>query len=380
MKSVKYIIPLFISLLAGGCITKFIPEIDESRETLVVEGMITDQPGINVIKLSKSVPLSSYGTVDPYRNCTVTIADDSGFYYGLNETAPGVYSTDSATFRGVSGRKYKLMIRTNHPDGADYTYESLWMELKTVPPIDSLYYEKVTITERAPYVRKEEGCQVYLDTHDPDGICQYYRWNFDETWIIQIPYAAVVKNKCWKTENSVDIKVKTTSILSEDRISRYPINFISNNSDRLSVRYSMLVNQFSLNEDEFNYWSKLQNVHEDIGGLYDVTPAYIQGNIKCLEDPSKQVLGYFSVSAVASERIYVDDSFSGLVDLYSSCPTDTVYGDFEITIPDLGSSVWIIYESEYAMPPVRILTRWKRCADCTTRGTIKKPDFWEDGE
>jgi hypothetical protein len=380
MKSVQYILPVLILLLAGSCITKFLPETDENKESLVVEGMITDQPGINVIKLSKSVPLSSYGSVDPYRNCTVTIGDNAGNYYGLIEKTPGIYVTDSTAFRGVTGRKYKLMIRTNHNEGPDFTYESLWMELKPVPPIDSLYYEKVTITEPAPYIRKEEVCQVYLDTHDPDGICQFYRWDFTETWIIQIPYAVVVKNKCWKTENSLDIKVKTTSVLTEDRVSRYPVNFITNKTDRLSVRYSMLVNQYSLNEDEFNYWSKLQNVHEDIGGLYDVTPAYIQGNIKCLEDLSKQVLGYFSVSAITSERIYVDDTFDGMVDLYGKCPSDTVYGDFEIKIPELNSAVWIIYESAYAMPPYRILTRWKRCADCTTRGTIKKPEFWEDGE
>ena len=76
MKSIKYILPILILLLAGGCITRFVPEINESRETLVVEGMITDQPGKNIIRLSKSVPLASYGSVDPYRYCTVTIADD----------------------------------------------------------------------------------------------------------------------------------------------------------------------------------------------------------------------------------------------------------------------------------------------------------------
>jgi len=102
------------------------------------------------------------------------------------------------------------------------------------------------------------------------------------------------------------------------------------------------VNQYSLNEDEYIYWEKLQNISEEVGSLYDITPSSISGNIFCIEDPAEQVLGYFSVSAKTSKRIYIDGYFRGLVNYYTTCPYDTIYGTG--TIPNLNSSVWVIEE------------------------------------
>ena len=130
--------------------------------------------------------------------------------------------------------------------------------------------------------------------------------------------------------------------MTEDRVARLPLHFISNESDRLAERYSILVNQYSLNEDEYNYWEKLQNISEEVGSLYDITPSSIPGNIFCIEDPAEQVLGYFSVSAKTSKRTYIDENFRGLINLYSECESDTIYGGRPI--PDLNISKWVIVD------------------------------------
>jgi hypothetical protein len=40
------------------------------------------------------------------------------------------------------------------------------MELKPVPPIDSINYEKVVLQENNG-IGTQEGCQIYLKTHNP---------------------------------------------------------------------------------------------------------------------------------------------------------------------------------------------------------------------
>ena len=376
MKIIKQIILYSFLLLLNNCIVQFIPETDEEKELLVVEGLITDQPEAYSVKLSKSLPLGRKNVAKPLKGCIVKISDDIGNTYSLKETVAGTYVTDPTKFQGTIGRLYTLHITTN-PTYNNLNYESYPMAMKPVPKIDSLYYEKKTIKEKDVVSQAEEGCQVYLNTHDPANNCKFYRWEYSETWEFRIPYD--VSNKvCWLSGNSDRINVKNTSVFEEDRINRYPLNFISNNTDRLRVKYSMLVNQYSLNEDEYMYWEKLQNVSEQVGGLYDITPAAIPSNIFCLNDPDDKVLGYFSVSAVTSKRIFIKDYFSGIIDLYNDCITDTIIG--RGPIPGLNEFVWVVIDNIFDDPPTRIITDKKGCADCTVRGTNKEPVFWKEGK
>jgi hypothetical protein len=380
MNSKIYIIILFLILPFAGCITQFIPETDESQELIVVEGLITDQDEVNSIKLSKSMPLGKKSISRPLKGCYVYITDDDGNYQMLTEAEPGNYKTSRESFRGEVGRKYTLHINTNNATPNHFSYQSLPMEMKPVPMIDSVYFEKVLVQESRPYVAKKEACQIYLNTHDPQGKCKFYRWDYLETWEFRLPFSVPVNNHCWISNNSSVINIKNISGLAESRIQRYPIKFISGETDRLKVKYSMLINQYSLNEDEFIYWEKLQSVSEEIGSLYDATPASIPGNVFCLDDPGEKVLGYFSVSARSSKRIFIDDNFSGVINLYSDCISDTlfVYGSDEI--PNLNVNVWILEKSYPPAPPITVLTRTRSCADCTTRGTLVKPDYWDEAK
>lgn len=379
MKLYGHIILSLFLILAGGCVSQFIPEVSESQVLLVVEGLITDQPGVNTIKISKSVPLDQRYTFRPLTNCAVTITDDAGNIYVLTEASDGTYKTDSAQFRGVVGRRYQLGIKVNDVAFSFGSYESIPMEMKAVPPIDSVWYEKVPLRFFSNGVPQEEGCQIYLDTHDPEGKCKFYRWTFTETWQISIPYPTP-KNICWTSENSDLIKIKTTNSLVEDRINSYPLLFISNNTDRLQTKYSILTQQYSLNEDEFDYWSRLRSISEENGGLYDVTPASINGNIFNVDDPYEQVLGFFSVSAVASNRLFIPGNFAGQKNLYNDCVTDTSYVMNPDSIPGINENIWLLMRFDYGMPPYLVLSRYQRCADCTTRGTLVEPSFWRDDE
>jgi hypothetical protein len=162
-------------------------------------------------------------------------------------------------------------------------------------------------------------------------------------------------------------------VLAVNKIEKYPVAFVSNNSDRLSVKYSMLVTQYSVSEDEYSYWEKLKNISQNVGGLYDLIPASVPGNMICLDNRSEKVLGYFSVSGESTRRIFVKDSFSGLEKPYAQClgATLTYYP------AGLGQYVWILYDHSFPPPFYVLVTYNKGCSDCTLRGTNIKPDFWD---
>lgn len=364
----KLVAVLIFALLAGSCVSTFIPETDENTEAVVVDGLITDQPEADTIKLFTSTPLGSKAKPVPIERCDVSINDDLGNSYTLFETKPGIYITNPGEFCGTAGRKYTLRIIPVDVSGKSYTYESVPMEMKPVPPIDTVWYEKTLLSSGDQYHYPEEGCNIYLNTHDPTNRCSYYRWDFTETWEMHIPYQ-VPNRVCWISNRSGNIMIKDASVLTENLISRYQLNSLSNKTDRLNVKYSMLVNQYSLNEDEFIYWEKIQNVVEEAGGLYDITPVSIPGNIHCIEDPNVKVLGYFSVSAKASRRIFIEEDFTGRADLYRECPVDTVREGTEIP------GFWVII----TLPLHKVvLTNNIQCYDCTSRGTNIKPSYWDN--
>jgi hypothetical protein len=374
MKQTQQILLLSFLVLLYSCVVPFIPDTGEDKDLLVVEGLITDQPGPITIKLSKSRPLGLKSVAKPLLGCTVTISDDLGNYYSLNNSLAGTYVTNPSNFRGVVGRWYTLHIISNAAKN-NLRYESLPVKMLPVPPIDSVFYEKMTIKESDEYSTAQEGCQIYLNTTDPSNQCKFYRWEYTETWEFRLPYP--VKNKvCWISNNSDLINIKNTSVFEEDRINRYPLNFISNVTDRLSVKYSILVNQYSLNEDEYIYWEKLQNISEQTGGLYDIIPSAIASNVYCIDDPDEKVLGYFSVSANSYKRIFIKDRFSGLINQYSECISDTITPQQPNPNPNI--PFWVLIDNPF--PPFKVITYYKGCADCTVRGTNIEPDFWKESK
>ena len=352
---------------------QFIPDINEDQDFIVVEGLITNQKNSYQVRISRSSRISAKIAFSPVRGCKVSVSDDLGNDFQLSEKKNGIYYSDSLTFQGVIGRKYTLhVIADNH------LCESEPVEMKPVPPIDSVYAD-LEYNNSYSLGKVTPGYQVYLNSHDPLNLCKFYRWEFVETWEFRLPYmyTTIINRICWKSAYSNKIYIKNASSLQENKITRYPLNFITTETDRLKVKYSILLKQFSLNEEEYLYWEKLQKTTENVGGLYDMVPSSIQGNLFCVDDPKEKILGYFSVSSVSSKRIFIKNKLIDFPNCYSKCPIDTVpAGQF---IPNLGVFVFIIVRLN-DWPPTGgtfyVLTDKKECVDCSLNGTTIMPDYW----
>jgi hypothetical protein len=262
------------------------------------------------IKLSRTVKLSAATTVNPELNAQVTIEDDHNNNYHLEEAGNGLYRTGGG-LNLPNSTKYRLNVLTDNGK----LYQSDFVEVKITPPIDKITYDV-----------PDNGLQLYVDTHDPQNNTRYYRWDFDETYkyvsafqsiakvnadtvpVLRLPFIDSLDDiyHCYKTVPSQQIAVGSSIRLTQDVISKQPIDFVLPGSGKLSHGYGILLRQYALTADAFAYWQLLQKDSQSLGSIFDAQPTSLKGNIHCTTDASEPVIGFVSASTVTIKRVYVD--------------------------------------------------------------------------
>jgi hypothetical protein len=374
MKTSKIII-LILSAAAASCISQFTPEIVSQDDYLTVNGLITDENRRYSIILGISHPLDETSADKPAVKARVSVSDDLGNTYNFTEKSPGKYISDSTVFTGQAGRSYILFVEYNEKQ-----YSSSLSALQPVPPIDSLGYE-LSDREINSSGKMEKVTRVTLSTLDPAGRCHYFRWAFEETWEIHLPFNYLPREKriCWVSELSHNILIANTEALAEDRVTDLVLTTYNNSTDRGMYKYTMLVKQYSLSREEYEFWDKIRTMSQNTGGLYDVTPVSVTGNIQCITDPSEVVLGFFSVSGVSYKRIFIDDKLITPDHYTEKCVTDRVGRN--PSLPGLGTIYFILNEFEDPDTGSKMweITTIIGCTDCANMGSNVKPDFWDEG-
>jgi hypothetical protein len=376
-----------IILICGTCSEPYTPEISKYENMLVVDGIITDESGPYTVRLSRSYRYSETEGL-PEQNAIVLIKDNLGNATSLLEIAPGIYKTTDQYFRGIIGRQYQLYIQTDDMQ----VWESEYVELKKVPEIERIYAE---FEERPAQLGTEEGFQIYIDTQDPDNNTKYYRYNFEETWQFNVPYPSyyIVENNllkfrpekvgtCWKTVTSKEIIVTTSENMQSDIIRRFPVHFVSTASNRLSIRYSILITQYSMSREAYVYWKQVKDVNQELGTIFDKQPAQIRGNIYNVNNPETPVIGFFEATCADSARLFITRS---------ELPSDAVLISEFAWCRDnylvIGKSSFLeFYKRGYCMvlddltgyggPGGLGIVKPFECCDCTVTGTNVRPDFW----
>lgn len=383
MKFSTYILNLFyLVLLFSNCIQEFDPPSQGYENLLVVEAFLSDGDEAFEVKLSRSTPIDTTAFI-PESGATVRLSDDFGEEYALAESIhPGIY-VYNGSINGQIGKSYQLHIQTRNGN----IYESSSVTMRETPEIDSVSFKY----EERSYAGNK-GIQIYINTHDPANSTWYYRWEWDESWIFRTPYDSYLYwengeiklrderiNICWKFSGSTSIELSTSKNLTEDRISNYPLFYITNETDRLKVKYSVNVKQYALSEESYNYWSELQKATESLGTLFDPQPSIVQGNIYNINDDRELVLGYFDASSVREERIFIKRYVlppMRFPNQYAQC-LDSIVSEREIEamVDQTWGLVTETTDPVTGFPAYLMAFPW--CYDCRKFGTNVKPDFWE---
>src|SRR6202000_1905639 len=197
---------IWLAVIIAGCKKPFNPPISStSNNYLVVEGVINSGSDSTFIKLSRTVKLSGKTTANPELGATVTVESDQNTSYPLTETGKGFYS--SASLNLNNSHKYRLEIKTSN--GKQYLSD--YVDVVNSPPIDSINYDtKGTLSV--------PGLNIYANTHDASNKVRYFRWDYQETWIIHSAFLSAFKsngdtvlgrdltndniNVCWRSDTS----------------------------------------------------------------------------------------------------------------------------------------------------------------------------------
>jgi hypothetical protein len=371
-------------LILFGCIEPFEPVIEETQVSLVIDGMITDQEGYHQVRLSRSGAYNSPEYI-PERGAFVEISNARGNRIVLPESEAGLYEQFFAQSFLETNQSYTLHVIT--ADGNEYT--SYPDTMLPCPPVETVYY-KQEVRETSDPLYPINGVQIYTDLKIPDGFASNYRWEMDETWeyhspypiqfyyigyIVDLGYEEDSLRICWKSDIVREIFTITSSQISGDQVNGIPLNYVSDESNRLKFKYSLLVKQYALSTMAYNYWNQLEKQTQESGGLYEQQPARIHGNVYNPSDPTERVLGYFNVSSVTEKRIYIEEHFPFHIHDYD-CSLVAV--DRENPLGFYSTADYPVYLiSETGMGPPFDMAG-DVCFDCREGGgSTRPPDFWK---
>jgi hypothetical protein len=366
----NFIVGVAAIILAGldGCVTPYNPPaISKVINYLVVEGFI-NLNGTTTILLSRTTPLKNGNGLQPELGAQVNVEDIQGNDYPLGEQGNGFYTLTNPP--GITD-SVRVMIHT--ADGNQFVSDYEMPVAAT--PLDSVSWSVVN-----------GGVQLYANTHGAPQSDNYYLWQYEETWQFHSYFKSILEYQngmvvplppgddiytCWKFDSSQDILVGSSSGLTENVVGREPLVFIPDHAQQLSVLYSILVHQYTINAEAYQFWVNLRNNTEQLGTIFDPVPFTGQGNLHCVNNPAQPVIGFISAGSEVDQRIFISNS---------QVPSDWNQEPFCPLIVVRGDS--LSYYFGVSLRPVTQLGvsdyygSFTNCVDCTVTGTNVKPPFW----
>jgi hypothetical protein len=326
----------FIFLLSDACIDRYdLPET-VSVPRLVVDGLITDQPGPATIRLYQSLDINTnVNQTLAVAGAAITIYDDAGNHELLTEVTKGVYQTSGTDLHGQIGRKYHVTIRLQEKE-----YTSQPQELLPAGTLGNISY---TIRRNSinpnDLSKPQDAMDIYLDADGEPGFPNLFRWRWSSThevktfpelrtrWVgrppVEVPdpvpcsgYVAggggLVRAdictccNCW-VEESGDRALISNNQFAENSVfrgvfvARIPID-----QWRFNIKYMIRVEQLSVSEEVYAFWQLVKSQQDGEGSLFQPNAVRVKGNIYSTTHPEEEVLGIFAVSAVTSKELFIE--------------------------------------------------------------------------
>lgn len=357
---------------------------DSNSNVLVVEGFINTADSTKIF-LSRTVVIGNKTTANPETGATITLESATGTVSPLIEKSKGYYTSPSLVLDNT--KQYRVRIKTSNGK----IYLSDLTAAKVTQPIDNVGYDVTG-----------NGINIYANTHDDTNNSRYYHYNYEETWEFTTKFASEYRTNgtaivprttaeridhCYGSQPSVNIVLASTAALTQDVVYQAPITSVVSNSEKLGIKYSILVTQTALTKEAYAFWDNLRKNTEKLGSIFDAQPSQILGNIRNVADSAEPVIGYISAGTKQSKRIFIKKSdlpTNFRLEYPFSCPLDTSYYSnpnkpsvSALLIPLNSPNLPVFDLTDITRTIIGFSYAHKNCTDCTIRGRVPKPSFWQ---
>ncbi len=261
----KYIIILIIISLSA-CEEPVDWQLDEQiTPRLVVEGMLTNRPALNYVRLSLTVR-NPNRTPKAVSNATVIITDGDEYHLLTeNENEPGLYQTEPSV-RGVINKVYLLYIAVG-----DYEFTAGAYIVPVSPLKEFRFYRDPAIPGNFRILPGESSTPAYTE--------YLIEWRDDST--------ASEMNSLFYTY--------TLSTLDVSQFFKPDAEILSFPAGARIIR-----TKYSLSPDHEKYIRSLLSETEWRGGWFDVMHGNLHTNL------SNGAVGFFAASSVVRDTVYFE--------------------------------------------------------------------------
>lgn len=275
----NFILLVSIVVVLASCDEAIQLDLDQTPSRLVIEGNMTDVPGRQFVRITRSAGFYQSGVTNRISNATVTVTNDDGevtaFTHnpGGNSDSVGYYLPPSNYF-GEVGKTYTLNVLV---DGETYQAAD---KLLRVTKIDSIQYQPNRFRER-DMPSDGKYLELLMFATEPQDAEDNYLFLF-------------YRNDSLVYTNDTDVYFFNDYGVG-GRIEGFPSPVYYAPGDKARVE------MYSISRNGFLFYNDLVTILNSDGGMFSPPPANPRSNI------SNGALGFFQVSSMTSSGVDIPE-------------------------------------------------------------------------
>ena len=307
-------------ILVSGCLDNFEFEREDLDTSIVVDGQLTTSDGPHTVRISNVLAFGDK-FFDPVPGLIVRLHHNDDIYNFVEES-PGIHIIPKGIITGIPGETYNISLIT--PDGDTILSRPEVMPKKYEIGEVNAFFKRERIIDKNGIERRDRIVEVSINADFPeiaDGEAFYLRYNVEEDYSypeqscggLHQPKTCYINIPAF----SKDFSLFNSTLSSKTSIDSLLIlrkGELTNTLFRGLHYFS--VSQRSITEQAYEYWSRVLEVTNQEGTVFDKPPAAVPGNLQNISDPKELILGYFELAAVDIKRakIFPHEYFDESID------------------------------------------------------------------